>query len=399
MLTLLLLAGLARAQEVSTDTESPPDGAATSTAAANAAVILSSSPKVRLPAEPAPMLLPPPGAPRHGLPPIRGVHMTGWAAGSSKNRREMAAKMKEAGLNAVVIALKETDGLAFVRGTRLGTETGAYVNAIPNLEAAVKDFKDAGIYTIGRVVLFKDDHLARKRPDLAVKKPDGSVWANDKGVAWVDPYKREVWEYNLAIASRAAGAGFDEIQLDYIRFPSDGKISLCRYSRADHSPRTAAENLKAFLKEAHARLKPMGVNISICVFGMTTTDNSGMGIGQHIQEMAREVDFISPMMYPSHYYKGEYGLKNPNKEPYKTIQYGIRDALARLGPEAWRLRPYFQDFSLGVKYTAEQVRAQVFASEKQGVVSWLMWNPQNKYTWSFTRHNNKPIFRELQETP
>jgi hypothetical protein len=333
-------------------------------------------------------------SPRAGLPPLRGVHMTGWAAGSPKARRAMIDRLKENGLNAIVIALKETDGLVFVRGAPLGVETGSYVNAIPDLPGAVKDFKDAGIYAIGRIVLFKDDKLARQRPDLAVKRPDGSIWTNDKGVAWVDPYRKEIWEYNLAIASRAAAAGFDEIQLDYIRFPSDGNTSLCRYSRADHTTKTAARNILEFMRLARQRLKPLGVNLSICVFGMTTTDDSGMGIGQHIQDMARETDFISPMMYPSHYYKGEYGLDNPNRQPYKTIQLGVRDALAKLGTEGWKLRPYLQDFTLGFRYTAEQVRAQILAAEAQGVTSWLLWNPQNRYTWAALRHNNKPIFKE-----
>jgi hypothetical protein len=306
----------------------------------------------------------------------------------------MINNLKEAGLNTIVIALKETDGLVFVRGVPSLSETGAYTNAIPDLPGAVADFKNAGIYTIGRIVLFKDDRLARKRPDLAVKKPDGSIWTNDKGVAWVDPYRWEVWEYNLSIASRAAQAGFDEIQLDYIRFPSDGNVAQARYSRSEHSPKTASQNLLEFLRLARQRLHPLGVKISICVFGMTTTTDSGMGIGQTIADMARETDFISPMMYPSHYYKGEYGLDNPNRHPYKTIQLGVRDALSRLGPDARKLRPYLQDFSLGVRYTAEQVRAQILAAESQGVTSWLLWNAQNRYTWSAFRHNNQSILKK-----
>lgn len=337
---------------------------------------------------------PPAGMPLHGREPVRGVHMTGWAAGSAKNRQDMVRNLKDSGLNAVVIALKETDGLVFVKNVGYGT----YVNAIPDLEAAVRDFKEAGIYTIGRIVLFKDDRLARKRPDLAVKRLDnGEIWVNDKGVAWVDPYHREVWDYNLAIASRASAAGFDEIQLDYIRFPSDGPVKLAVFSKKDHTNESAKSAVIAFLKEARRRLP--GVVLSACVFGMTTSAQTDMGIGQDIVRMAREVDFISPMMYPSHYYRGEYGIKHPNSDPYRTILYGIRDALQRLGPESWRLRPYYQDFSLGVRYDAAKVRDQVLASERLGVVNWLMWNPQNRYTWTFTRHNNQFIFRPYEENP
>jgi hypothetical protein len=335
--------------------------------------------------------------------PLHGVHLTGWGAGSSKTRKTLIKNMKTAGLNAVVIALKEYDGYIFVRDVPFAHETGSYVNAIPDLPACVREFKDAGIYTIGRVVLFKDNHLARRRPDLAVHTPGGGLWANAKGVAWVDPYRREIWDYNLDIASRAAAAGFDEIQFDYVRFPSDGNTRLCRYSRKDHNDHSANQNLNAFLTAARERLNPLGVKLSICVFGMTTTDDSGMGIGQHISDLTRQVDFVSPMMYPSHYHNGIYGLKSPNREPYKTILYGTRDAVARLGPDAWRLRPYFQDFSLGFRYHEEQVRAQILAAARQGVTNWILWNPQNRYTWSALRRNNQPIYAAVpgkrQENP
>jgi hypothetical protein len=305
--------------------------------------------------------------------------MTGWAAGSPRSRREFIAHMKAAGLNTVVIALKEYDGRMFVRDVPLAQAIGAHVNAIPDLRACVKDFKDAGIYTVARIVLFKDNILARKRPELAVHRPDGSIWVNDNGVAWVDPYRKEVWEYNLAIASRAA-AYFDEVQFDYIRFPSDGPIRLCRYSRADHTPATAAKNLADLMAFFRARLP--GVKLSVAVFGLTTTDTTGMGIGQHLDQFVKEADYISPMMYPSHYHKGEYGIKDPNRDPYKTIHRGLR-TVAALGEDMSKLRPYFQDFSLyHVHYGVPEVRAQIFAAARMGVRNWILWNPQNRYTWA-----------------
>lgn len=328
---------------------------------------------------------PPPPIPRSRQvqqPVTRGVHMTGWAAGSSKARKAMAAGITGAGINCVVIALKEYDGKLFVKGVPEAVAIGAYVNAIPDLPAAVKDFKDAGIYTVGRVVLFKDDTLARRRPEWAVHKPDGKVWTNYNGTAWVDPYRKEVWEYNLAVAERAAEAGFDEIQFDYVRFPSDGPLALARYSRPDHDKRTAAKNIVDFLAEAERRLRPKGVKISIAVFGLTTTDDTGMGIGQRIGQMTDHVDYVSPMMYPSHYAKGEYGIKNPNRSPYKTIQMGLRDADRRLGGRFSRLRPYFQDFSLGHHYGPQEVKAQILAAARLGVTNWILWNPQNRYTWA-----------------
>jgi hypothetical protein len=328
---------------------------------------------------------------------FRGVHFTGWAAGSTKARRRFAADMKSGGFNAVVIALKDYDGHEFVRGVPLAEKTGAFTNAIPDLPLAVKDFKDLGIYTVARIAIFKDDHLARARPDLAVHFPDGRIWTNDKGTAWVDPYQKEIWEYAIEIASRAAAAGFDEIQFDYIRFPSDGKTRQCRYSRKDHSPATASANLREFLTLAGARLKPLGVKLSIDTFGLTTSVDNGMGIGQTLDQMADLVDFVSPMMYPSHYAHGEYGLKNPNRAPYETIHHGIKDALERLKDRPASLRPYLQDFSMGVRYTPAHVRAQILAAEEQGVRGWILWNAQNHYTWSAVQAG--PVVKLPPEPP
>jgi len=333
-----------------------------------------------------------PSRPPDWVKPLHGVHITGWAAGSPKTRRRLIRDIQAAGLNAAVIALKEYDGIMFVKGVPLAREVGAYSNAIPDLEACVRDFKAAGLYTIARIVLFKDNTLARRRTDLAVRTAGGGVWSNFNGVAWVDPYRREVWEYNLDIASRAAAAGFDEIQFDYVRFPSDGNVRRCRYSRPDHNDRTANQSLLAFLALARRRLQPLGVRLSICVFGMTASDDSGMGIGQHITELAQEMDFVSPMMYPSHYRKGNYGLKNPNRQPYQTIAAGTRDAVERMGAQAWKLRPYLQDFSLGFRYREPQVRAQILAAAKQGVTNWILWNAKNNYTWAALRYNNQPIY-------
>jgi hypothetical protein len=313
---------------------------------------------------------------------IRGVHMTGWAAGLPRTRRSLISSAKGAGLNAVVVALKEYDGRMFVKGVPLAREIGAYVNAIPDLASAVDDFKQAGLYTVGRIVLFKDDTLARRRPELAVHRPDGSVWATYNGAAWVDPYQKKVWEYNVDIASQAAAAGFDEIQFDYIRFPTEGDLKACRFARQDRTKKTDAQDLVDFLAYARGRLKPLGVKLSIAIFGLTTTDDTGMGIGQHLEGMSEQVDYVSPMMYPSHYHKGEYGIPNPNREPYKTIHLGLRDATERLGSDIWRLRPYFQDFSLGFHYGPKQVRDQIFAAARMGVTNWVLWNPQNRYTWA-----------------
>ncbi|MFA6093861.1 MAG: putative glycoside hydrolase [Elusimicrobiota bacterium] len=314
-------------------------------------------------------------------PALRAVHLTAWVAGSTKSRRAFLEKLDASVINCVVVPLKETDGNIYIPGVAKASEYGTYEAAIPDPETMLKDFKARGLRAIARIVVFKDDALARKRPQWAVRNVNGGLWRNQKGIAWVDPYIKPIWDYNLDLADRAVALGFDEIQFDYIRFPSDGNTRLCRYSNPHHTQSSAANNLVEFLRHARQRLgaKP----ISIAVFGMTTTAKDDMGIGQEIARFAPYVDYISPMMYPSHYGKGEYGLSNPNKEPYKVIFRGLRDAKARLKDQAPKLRPYLQDFSLhGVHYGPQQVKAQVLGAHLQGIEDWILWSPGNKYTWA-----------------
>ena len=312
---------------------------------------------------------------------VRAVHLTSWVAGAPKQRRAFLERLRGTVINSVVVALKETDGRVYIPGVAQAHELGTYLPAITDPESMLKEMKARGLRVIGRIVVFKDNALPRKRPDWAVKRPDGSLWRNANGIAWVDPYRREIWDYNIAIALRAAHLGFDEIQFDYIRFPSDGNTRLCRYSRPDHSRRSAIWNLREFLRTADEKLEKTGVPVSAAVFGMTTTAKDDMGIGQEIEKMSSLVDYVSPMMYPSHYARGEYALRYPNKEPYKVIHRGLRDARRRLRKDAFKLRPYLQDFSLGFHYGPAQVRAQILAAKAQGVMSWILWNPSNKYTW------------------
>lgn len=316
-----------------------------------------------------------------GFKPSRAVHLTAWAAGSAKARLKFLDQLKGTPVNAVVVPLKEFDGEVYIPGVARAKELGTTRVAIPDPAAMLRDMRERNLHAIARIVVFKDNTLARSKPEWGVHRPDGGLWTNKKGVTWVDPYNRNIWEYNVDIASVAAALGFDEIQFDYIRFPSDGDTTQCRYSREDHSPQTAVEDLAEFLRYAHQRLKPSGVQISVAIFGMTTTARDDMGIGQKIGSLTELVDFVSPMMYPSHYARGEYGLKDPNREPYKVINRGLRDAKLRLGPASYKLRPYLQDFSLGFHYGPKEVRAEILAARKQGIESWILWNPQNRYTW------------------
>lgn len=308
---------------------------------------------------------------------VRGIHVTAWGAGSTATRARLDKLFTETELNTIVIAIKEQEGEVYIPGVRQAQKTGTFVNAIPGVEKYIAGLKEKGIYTIARIVVFRDALLPRKQPALGVKTPEGALWQDHKGKTWLDPTNRDAWDYNIAIAERALELGFDEIQFDYIRFPSDGNTKTCRYSV--RLTTTSANNaLVGFLKTAHERLKPRGANISIDVFGLTTTVEHDMGIGQRIVDMAQWVDYVSPMVYPSHYNPGEYGIANPNAAPYQTVFRSMEGAVRRLGAE--KVRPYLQDFSWGVRYSAKEVRDQIQATYDTNVGEWLLWNAANNYT-------------------
>ncbi|KAF0125762.1 MAG: hypothetical protein FD189_1944 [Elusimicrobia bacterium] len=312
---------------------------------------------------------------------VRGIHLSSWGSGSAKLRRQALEKIKNSVINAVAVALKETDGKIYIPGVPSAAKYGAYAPAISRPEEMMSDFREAGLYTIARIVVFKDTVLPKARPDLGVRTPSGELWRANNGATWTDPYSREVWDYNLEVALRAAELGFDEIQFDYIRYPTEGNTSLCRYSKP-HTSRSGVENLAEFLAYARKRL-PAGMKISAAIFGLTTSSKDDMGIGQSIHSLAENTDFIYPMMYPSHYNPGEYGLKNPDAEPFTVIDRGLRDARRRLpyGDYA-KIRPYLQDFSLRHKYGPQEVRAQLIASRRNYLPSWILWNASNRYNWA-----------------
>ncbi|MCX5782764.1 MAG: putative glycoside hydrolase, partial [Elusimicrobia bacterium] len=308
---------------------------------------------------------------------VRGVHLSAWVAGSKRLREKINKLLKETEINSVVIAIKEYEGSVYAPDFKGKDEFKTFTNAIPDLKDYIEYLNDNDIYTIARIVVFKDNTIIKKRQDWAVKDKSGNVWKDHSGNTWADPYNREVWDYNLNIAEKALELGFSEIQFDYLRFPSDGNTRNCVYSQA-HSSITASQALTGFLEEANKRLKSKGANISIDVFGLTTTSDDDMGIGQKIVDLAQWVDFVSPMVYPSHYAKFEYGIPDPNLDPYKTVYLSMNGALKRAPKE--KLRPYLQDFSMGKRYGAKEVRDQIQATYDNDIGEWLLWNPKCDYT-------------------
>jgi hypothetical protein len=280
------------------------------------------------------------------------------------------------GLNAVELDVKDENGrVGFVpAAVPLARRIGA---AAPYYRAkrAARLAHANGIYLIGRVVTFEDPLLSEKRPGMAIHSSGGSLWHNNAGLGWTNPYDRRVWKYDVDLGEAAVKAGFDEIQFDYVRFPSDGDLSLIRYP-GDH-PQPMAWTIPAFVQYAAHRLHPLGAQVSVDVFGLAATHD--LGIGQLPRRISRYVDAVYPMVYPSHYNPGEYNLPDPNAAPGETVSHSLLDFQTALEGRKARLTPWLQDFSLGRTYTVDDVRAQVEAARVRHADGFLLWNAEGLY--------------------
>ncbi|MHB0978572.1 MAG: putative glycoside hydrolase [Thermoleophilia bacterium] len=313
--------------------------------------------------------------------PVKGIFISSWIAGSPELFAKQVALADRTEINAMVIDVKDATGyVSYDTNVALADELGLEEHRIKDMDALMATLREHGIVPIARIVAFNDPKLSAARPEWGVQHKDGGLWKDDSKNrhSYTNPYNREVWEYLVELAEDAADHGFREIQWDYVRFPSDGKISDAVYPGRDGSKEDA---IAAFLAFSRERLEKKGVWVSADVFGLTVHVRDDLGIGQRIEKVARNVDIVSPMVYPSHYDPGAYNIKNPNREPYKIIKNAMADAGRRLSGTGAIVRPWLQDFSLyGVTYGVEEVKAQIKAVEEQGYVEWILWDPAVKYT-------------------
>lgn len=310
---------------------------------------------------------------------VRGIYWTAFTAGASR-ADELIKLIDETELNAVVIDIKEDTGrVSYMTDYGAAIATGAPSAKIRDIDTLMGKLRDHDIYPIARVVTFKDEVLAAARPDLAIRYADGRVWRDRTGQGWLNPYKRETWDYIIGIAADAARHGFREIQFDYVRFPSDGKVKEMQIETGGDT-RTHREVIRDFLKYAREQLAPQGVFVSADVFGLVTAVSGDMTIGQNYEDIIANVDYVSPMVYPSHYGPGNYGIPNPDAAPYLTVNKAMVDAVKRQGDSKCIVRPWLQDFTLRTHYGPEEVRAQIQATYDAGLREWILWNPWNRYT-------------------
>jgi hypothetical protein len=284
--------------------------------------------------------------------------------------------MKRQGLNTIELDVKDENGeVAFPAGGALARRAGS-IRHYYNPRTAATKIHAAGLYLIGRIVTFEDPILSAGAPELAIRRADGSRWLTNGGLGWTNPYDTRVWRYNVGIAEAAAKAGFDEIQFDYVRFPSDGDISLIRYPGRHAQP--MGWTVPLFVKYAAAHLHPLGVRVSTDVFGLSATRD--LGIGQFPARIARFVDSIYPMVHPSHYSDGEYNIAHPDSRPGTTVAYSLRDFRSKLQGRKTNLIPWLQDFSLGRTYTIADVRDQIQAARLEHSKGFMLWNAAGVYT-------------------
>lgn len=314
----------------------------------------------------------------------RALYLSFWGADNRKLREKIQQQIRDNELNALVIDLKSARGhIAYCSNIPLAREVGAQrVRPLKDLPEFLAELKTQGIYTIARIVVFKDDLLARSHPECAVLTPDGRVWEDREQLAWTDPFNPQVWDYNIDVAEEAAQLGFDEIQFDYIRFPS--RSDLLFSQKTDDESRVAA--IDGYLERARQRLAKYPVYLSANIFGYICWKPQDGKIGQRLVDLAERVDYLSPMLYPSGFPHGIPGYQNPVANPYAVIAHSLQKAQQYSRLSAAHFRPWlqaFRDYAFDRRtFSAEEIQAQITASDDSGSHGWMLWNASSHFSAS-----------------
>jgi len=312
----------------------------------------------------------------------KGIYITFGLLASEEKVWALIDMVARTGLNAIVVDIKGDSGrLAYHSQNSLALEIGAEQKGLMEAQELLRLCRERGIYTIARLVVFKDSVLARGRPDLAIKRPDGTLFADSKGSSWVDPFREEIWGYNIAIAREVAALGFDELQFDYIRFPTDGETGSLIYSQAS-TAESRYGAIQEFMAQLEGALEPFHVFTSADIFGLTAWLDHEAKIGQMVENVAPYVDYLSPMLYPSTFTPGllHWGAdKRPSEYPYEVVY----ESLIRIRDRTDKpLRPWLQhfaDYQYHLPFGLEEYRAQMEAAYDAGAEGWLFWNASGIY--------------------
>lgn len=340
--------------------------------------------------------------------PLKGVYMTQCVAGTPSFRDKVVKLIDETELNAVVIDIKDYTGtVSFQTGNPEIDKLVGSGCKVSDLPEFIESLHQKNIYVIGRVTVFQDPLYAQAHPELAVLKKSGGVWKDRKGISFIDVGARPFWDYIVLIAKISYEIGFDEINFDYIRFPSDGDMKDIYFAHT--STTTKKEMLRQFFEYLDSKMVGTGIVTSADLFGMTTTNTDDLNIGQILEYGFMYFDYVAPMVYPSHYPKTFNGWPDPNKVPYEIVKFSMDAAVSRnnflhaeiststrmingqvvnFTPDPrlvkrvnpLQLRPWLQDNDYPIHYTPEMVRKQIQATYDAGLTSWMLWDPGNTYT-------------------
>lgn len=330
--------------------------------------------------------------PRVGRPDsVRALYVNAWAAGSRPRMADLIRIADATEINAFIIDIKESDTYLTYDRTEIALAKAIGADQRPAskwLPALVDTLRAHGIYPIARIVVFKDRVLAEQKPELAIRSTSGGVWRDRKGIAWVNPYDRRVWDYNIAIAREALAMGFEEVQWDYVRFPdvTNTMRATMAYPGSDGTSR--AENIRDFIAYSKAQLASFDVPVTADVFGLATHVEGDVEIGQHWETVITTADVVLPMVYPSHYATGLYGFAKPLANPYQIVRLALTDAAERTawvrdstGKPVGEVMAWLEAMSIrGAQYGAAEIRAQIQATYDAGLKSWALWNPGSKFT-------------------
>ncbi len=328
---------------------------------------------------------------------VRGIYISGPMSGSTELFQNILDSMEGTEINTVVIDFKDDQGRITCQiDSPVVTEIGACRPYVKDIKSLISSLKERGLYVIARVVAFRDPYLAEQKPEWSLHLADGSLYRDKQGMAWVDPYRREVWDYLVEVGTAAKEAGFDEVQFDYIRFSTEGTMKQVVFDEEITKGRSKTDVITEFVKYAYENLASQGLFVSADVFGtIIDSEIDANAVGQIYTEMAKHLDYICPMIYPSHYGPGNFGLEYPDKQPYETVLAALQKSKTVMDQAAGAdghvssqavVRPWLQDFTasyLGegkyISYGYEEIQKQIQAVKDAGYDEWMLWSAANRY--------------------
>lgn len=323
---------------------------------------------------------------------VKALYLSFWRASNNSPRlKEILEIIEKTEINSIVVDVKSEYGsTSYKTSFEKANGYGAHNDRTNrDIEQFMKLMKSKNIYTIARIVTFKDELQASNNPEYAIKKSDGTLWRNHDEMAWVDPFDKRAHEYTVSIAEDAARVGFDEINFDYIRFPAKDGLSFSKESTQE----SRVEAISEFLKLAQNRLRKYGVFISVDTYGNICWEDHDMGIGQMIEPLARYADYIAPMLYPSGFAKGSFGLENPSEHPHAVIYRSLKNIEDQI--ESKRLRPWLQSFKdyahRKIEYNYFEINEQIRAAADTNTSGWMLWSPSSRYELSYFRAKERDV--------